>query len=68
MSRRGWRGFNWEKAQQMPKVNVWGKSKKEENIESWTCLLVYVIKPSVSSNDYIGYPSKKKLELFHGLC
>jgi len=27
-----------------------------------------VIKPPVSSNDYIGYPSKEKLKFLYGLC
>jgi len=44
----------------MSKVDVEGKNKKrekknkekkEENIKLWTCLLVFVIKPLMSSND-----------------
>jgi len=69
--KRGNRGSNWGKAQQMSKDDVGGKSKKNKkktNIELWTCLLVSVIKPPVSSNDYIGYPSKEKFKLFYGLC
>jgi hypothetical protein len=55
----------------MSKDDVGGKSKqnkKKTNIELWTCLLVSVIKPPVSSNNYIGYPSKEKFKLFYGLC
>ena len=30
--------------------------------------MVYLIKFTVSSNEYIGYPSKEKFELLYGLC
>jgi hypothetical protein len=32
-----------------------------------TCLLVFMIKPLVSSNDYIDYSSNQKLDLHYGL-
>jgi hypothetical protein len=32
------------------------KHKKQKNTELWTCLLVSVIKPPMSLNNYIGYP------------
>jgi hypothetical protein len=60
-------------AQQIPKFDVEGESskkrkKKKKYIKPWTCFLVYMIKPLMFSNVLIGYPSKKKLDLFYGLC
>jgi len=53
--------FNWEKAQQMPRVDVEGKLKKKEkekDIELYTYLLVYMIKHLVSSNDWLSIKEK----------
>jgi hypothetical protein len=60
-SRKGKRGFNQEKTQQMSKVNA-------RKILSYKhCLLISMIKPLMSSKDRIGYSLKKKSDLHYDL-
>ena len=54
VSRRSKKGFNWGNAQQMSKIDFEGMRKKKD-IGLWTYPFISVIKPLMSSNDFIGW-------------
>ena len=53
---KGKKCFNWENVQKISRVDVERKLKKKEkkDIELYTYLMVSMIKPLVSSNDWLS--------------